>query len=272
MSLFTSGGSLLIGGLPSFYFLCTMKILLIDDDRTSLIYYERVILSNWKQCITTKFRDAENALYEMKHTKFDLVLCDLKLPGIDGFQFKKRLNSLNDWTPVVFISGYDPVDKIRIVRQLGAFTLLRKPVDSKVLIDTLSNCLKAASIATIKPDYLDPVAKLNIVGGTIYEKLLSTNCSIGRDSTCDIRLDSARVSRQHGIFTRNFDSTKESHYTLVDYSQNGILVNGKRISNYQELHHGDVILVPSVEITYTELDRGTKRNDSTYTGEEETNG
>ncbi len=85
--------------------------------------------------------------------------------------------------------------------------------------------------------------------------------TIGRSQQCNIKINSAFVSRYHATILREFDSQGYVNYKIVDgdgqakFSVNGILVNGKKVAN-QLLKHGDkVVFGPQVSIVYQHCQR-----------------
>ena len=85
--------------------------------------------------------------------------------------------------------------------------------------------------------------------------------TIGRSPQCDIKINSAFVSRYHATILRKFDEQGYIYYEIVDgdgnekLSVNGILVNGKKVIN-QPLKHGDkVVFGPQVFIVYQHCQR-----------------
>jgi pSer/pThr/pTyr-binding forkhead associated (FHA) protein len=91
--------------------------------------------------------------------------------------------------------------------------------------------------------------------------LRKSKYSIGRAQQSDIRIHSLFVSRHHATMIRQFDDQGYAYYEIVDGdgyqkgSANGILVNGRKVSN-QQLKHGDkVVFGPQVFIIYQHTQR-----------------
>lgn len=85
--------------------------------------------------------------------------------------------------------------------------------------------------------------------------------TIGRSQQCDVKINSVFVSRHHATIIRKFDEQGYIYYEIVDgdgknnLSVNGILVNGKKVTN-QPLKHGDkVVFGPQVFIVYQHCQR-----------------
>ena len=107
------------------------KVLIIDDDASIRKLMTKVISCNDLTPVTVS--NGEEALKLLKETTFQLVLLDIMLPGIDGFQVLKKIRYLGIKTPVIIISGktedYDTLYGL----DLGADNYIHKPFNPIVL-------------------------------------------------------------------------------------------------------------------------------------------
>ena len=108
-----------------------MKILIVDDDENIA---ELISLYMTKECFETKIvYDGESALNEVENFNPDLILLDLMLPGIDGYQVCREVRQKHT-TPIIILSAKGEVfDKV-LGLELGADDYLEKPFDSKELV------------------------------------------------------------------------------------------------------------------------------------------
>src|SRR5687767_5814293 len=111
-----------------------LNILLVDDNRGSLLAY-RTILEDLHQhlvCVDS----GEEALRHLLETEFDLVLLDVRMPGMDGFEVAEmmRARKKSENTPILFLTAQDssPED-IKRAFSLGAIDYLAKPISSEEL-------------------------------------------------------------------------------------------------------------------------------------------
>ena len=107
------------------------KVLIVDDDNNIA---ELISLYFTKECFDTKIvNDGESALSAFDAFKPELVMLDLMLPGIDGYQVCREIRAKSQ-TPIIMLSAKGEVfDKV-LGLELGADDYMEKPFDSKELI------------------------------------------------------------------------------------------------------------------------------------------
>lgn len=125
------------------------KILIVDDDENIA---ELISLYLTKECFDTKIvNDGESALSVYEIYEPNLILLDLMLPGIDGYQVCREIRSKSS-TPIIMLSAKGEVfDKV-LGLELGADDYMEKPFDSKELVArvkaVLRRCIPAKSSST----------------------------------------------------------------------------------------------------------------------------
>ena len=115
------------------------KILIVDDDNNIA---ELISLYLLKECFDTKIvNDGESALQEFKNYQPNLILLDLMLPGIDGYQVCREIRTVSN-TPIIMLSAKGEVfDKV-LGLELGADDYIMKPIDSKELVARVKAVLR----------------------------------------------------------------------------------------------------------------------------------
>src|SRR5437868_4205067 len=78
--------------------------------------------------------DALKALAELEHTRFDGVVTDMRMPGVSGAEFLKRLRSIDPGVPVVLLTAWAQDAQIDEARRLGLLAFLSKPTGTRQLI------------------------------------------------------------------------------------------------------------------------------------------
>ena len=117
------------------------KVLIVDDN-TQMISYLKDIFSGFLDC---RFAfNGKEAITKVKDTDFDLIISDIRMPEMDGFQFKKELNETSDYRDIPFIlisSVSDKTDK-KLKTELGINEYLEKPFTKNEIISRVQLSLE----------------------------------------------------------------------------------------------------------------------------------
>jgi DNA-binding NtrC family response regulator len=137
-------------------------ILVVDDEKSQREILE-MILSGEGYDVTTA-SSGEAAMKFVESRRFDLVLTDLKMTGMDGLELLKELTNYDKSIIVILLTAHGSVDSAVDALRLGAFDYLQKPYDSAKLLETVSRALKKLStldteIVSVSPE-MDKVKKL----------------------------------------------------------------------------------------------------------------
>lgn len=116
------------------------KILLVEDDKVSASIFKKILLEGGYDIFHAK--DGLKAIHELSKNKYDLILSDIRMPNLDGYQLLAFINEQPLNIPVVFISTYSSVEDEIKGLELGAVEYIRKPVKSDVLKLRIKNILK----------------------------------------------------------------------------------------------------------------------------------
>ncbi|BCS89794.1 response regulator [Pseudodesulfovibrio sediminis] len=115
------------------------KVLLVDDEREFVqTLSERLMMRDMGSAVVY---DGEAALNLMQEDEPEVMILDLKMPGIDGIEVLRRVKNDYPNIQVIILTGHGSEKDREICMELGAFAYLHKPVD----IDVLSETLKAAN-------------------------------------------------------------------------------------------------------------------------------
>ncbi|MBK8582244.1 MAG: sigma-54 dependent transcriptional regulator [Flavobacteriales bacterium] len=115
------------------------KILVIDDEK-AIRNALREILEHEKHKVE-EAEDGASGLEKAKKGGFDVVLCDIKMPKMDGMEVLEKLMAQDDSIPVVMISGHGTIDTAVDAIKKGAFDFISKPPDLNRILVTLRNAL-----------------------------------------------------------------------------------------------------------------------------------
>jgi len=132
------------------------KVLVVDDDPNVGLLISAV-LKKYNYHVTTLYHGDEVLVF-LKDNKPDLILLDLRMPGIDGFALCKRIREAPDTRdiPVVILSGVSEVDAKVDTIELGADDFITKPFDVRELRARINRILKRKSSDTA----LNPLTRL----------------------------------------------------------------------------------------------------------------
>jgi DNA-binding response OmpR family regulator len=113
-------------------FLSALKVLLVEDDK-ELAAFVRTGLEDEGFYVTLSF-DGGSGLRQAEMHAFDIVILDVMLPVLNGFEVTKRLRLLNIRTPILLLTGRDASEDIVRGLDAGADDYLTKPFDFEVLL------------------------------------------------------------------------------------------------------------------------------------------
>ena len=102
------------------------KILLVDDEKVFTENMTR-LLNNRGYDVTAVDR-GEDALQLIEKEKYDVVILDLKMPGIDGIATLKEIKKLDTFTEILILTGHGSIDTATEALKLGAYDYLTKPL------------------------------------------------------------------------------------------------------------------------------------------------
>jgi DNA-binding NtrC family response regulator len=115
------------------------NILVIDDER-AIRNVLRDILGN-EGYKTEEAADGEEGLKKFQAGSFDVVLCDIKMPKMDGLEFLQKASESNPDTPIIMISGHGNIETAVEAVKKGAFDYISKPPDLNRLLITIRNAM-----------------------------------------------------------------------------------------------------------------------------------
>ena len=121
-----------------------MKILVIDDER-AIRNSLKEILSDEGYAVETA-ENGEEGLQAADKEKYDVIFCDIKMPGMDGIEVLGKLVEAGIETPVVMISGHGDIDTAVECIKKGAFDFIQKPLDLNRILITIKNATEKVSL------------------------------------------------------------------------------------------------------------------------------
>lgn len=117
-----------------------MPNILIIDDEKAIRNVLKEILTN-EGFAVDEATDGEEGLKKFASASYDVVLCDIKMPKLDGIEFLQKVTDTNTEVPVIMISGHGNIETAVDAVKKGAFDYIAKPPDLNRLLITIRNAL-----------------------------------------------------------------------------------------------------------------------------------
>ncbi len=141
-----------------------MSTILIIEDEAAIRRVLVKILSEENASYTLEeAEDGATGYEKIKNTDYDLVLCDIKMPKMDGVELLEAVKKIKPEIPMVMISGHGDMETAINTMRLGAFDYISKPPDLNRLLNTVRNALDKKQL---------------VVENTILKKKVSKNYEI----------------------------------------------------------------------------------------------
>jgi two-component system, NtrC family, nitrogen regulation response regulator NtrX len=117
------------------------KILIIEDEAAIRRVLVKILTEENDTYQVEEAQDGLEGVEKIKNDDFDLILCDIKMPKMDGVEVLEAVKKLKPEIPIVMISGHGDLDTAVNTMRLGAFDYISKPPDLNRLLNTVRNAL-----------------------------------------------------------------------------------------------------------------------------------
>ncbi|HPH86311.1 MAG TPA: sigma-54 dependent transcriptional regulator [Ferruginibacter sp.] len=122
------------------------SILIIDDEKAIRKTLSEIL--SFEGYKIDEAADGEEGLKRFSEKNYDLVLCDIKMPKIDGIEFLEKAKEINADVPIIMISGHGNIDTAVEAVKKGAFDYISKPPDLNRLLITLRNAAEKQTLVS----------------------------------------------------------------------------------------------------------------------------
>jgi two-component system, NtrC family, nitrogen regulation response regulator NtrX len=122
------------------------SILIIDDERAIRKTLGEIL--SYEGYKIDEAGDGEEGLKKFAEKTYDVVICDIKMPKVDGIEFLEKAREINADVPVIMVSGHGNIDTAVEAVKKGAFDYVSKPPDLNRLLITLRNALDRQTLVT----------------------------------------------------------------------------------------------------------------------------
>jgi len=123
-------------------------ILIIEDEAAIRRVLKKILTEENKTYHIEEAEDGLAGMEKIKDTDYDLVLCDIKMPKMDGMEVLAATMKIKPEIPVVMISGHGDIETAVEAMKMGAFDFISKPPDLNRLLNTVRNSLDRKKLVT----------------------------------------------------------------------------------------------------------------------------
>ena len=122
------------------------NILIIDDEKAIRKTLGEIL--SYEGYKIDEAGDGEEGLKRFREKNYDVVLCDIKMPKIDGIEFLDKANEINPDVPIIMISGHGTIETAVEAVKKGAYDYVSKPPDLNRLLITIRNAMDKTDLVT----------------------------------------------------------------------------------------------------------------------------
>ena len=117
------------------------RILIIEDEEAIRRVLFKILSEENASYELFEASDGVSGLNMVKNNNFDLILCDIKMPKMDGVEVLENIKKIKEQIPVIMISGHGDLETAVSTMRLGAYDYISKPPDLNRLLNTVRNAL-----------------------------------------------------------------------------------------------------------------------------------
>jgi len=222
------------------------KLLFVDDD-PAIIDVVRKILDNALGPESIELHDTrsgEKGLQIVKELKPDIVICDIHLPGVDGFEFCRKIRQSGLHTPVILVSAYDENEDYAIqAKETGADAFLTKPIKKGELLFLINFVLRIEHLnhtVFIKNQELgDSLAQLKNAHETMSgmndelqedQRRLNDNLKDIMRMNSKLESQNSQISLMNKALAERFDSTVGLLTNIIELHQSQHRGHSERVA------------------------------------------
>src|SRR6478672_9315993 len=121
-------------------------ILIIDDEKAIRKTLSEIL--SFEGYKIDEASDGEEGLKKFRERNYDVVLCDIKMPKLDGIEFLQKAGETNPDVPIIMISGHGNIETAVEAVKKGAYDFISKPPDLNRLLITIRNAMEKNSLVT----------------------------------------------------------------------------------------------------------------------------
>ncbi len=163
------------------------KILIIEDEEPIRRVLVRILKEEDDNFVIHEASDGKLGLDLLKNESFDLVLCDIKMPKVDGIELLQRTRKNNSTIPFIMLTGHGNIETAVESMKLGAYDFISKPPDLNRLINSVRNALEKKELVIENKILRKKVAKkYEIIGNS--KSIMEIHAMIDKVSKTEARV------------------------------------------------------------------------------------
>ena len=164
-----------------------IRILLIEDEEPIRRVLVRILSEEDAKYKITEAVDGKKGFHLLKKESFDLVLCDIKMPKMDGIEVLQKAKNSKINTPFIMLTGHGNVETAVEAMKLGAYDFISKPPDLNRLLTSVRHALENKYLRSENKKLKSKVAqKFKIIG--LSKPIIEMKEMISKVATTDARI------------------------------------------------------------------------------------
>lgn len=116
------------------------QILIVDDEKEICSWVARRLIMEKYSCVVAT--TSKEALHHFYKHQFSLIICDLKIPEMDGLKLLEKMKALDPETMVIMITGYPDIEVAVKAMRMGAYDFIIKPFNLESMVSTVKRALE----------------------------------------------------------------------------------------------------------------------------------
>lgn len=149
------------------------SILVVDDEPSVRVTLAANLeLAGFEVC---EAGSVAEAIHHLRSSRFDLLISDIRMPGMDGLAGLGALREIQSDLPAVFVTGYDAEGALETAIAKGAYTVLPKPIAVDKLVSVVRSCLAGPVVLVVDDDtpFLETIVEGLTLAGLQVERAQS---------------------------------------------------------------------------------------------------
>lgn len=215
------------------------KVLVVDDHFEMLELLRSMLELSNEECEVLAVPSAEEGMLELRRTQFDLVITDVRLPGMSGFDFVRRIRRVKPETPVIMITAYSSSEGQKEADELGVIRYFSKPLDTDAVLMTVQVALHGDPPPP--PDGVEEIVEDTAVSDEVVKRLKTLRTDTGASGLMLSSLSGQMIFQASGDQTLDLPAlsseianTIQNSFSLANYLDS-------EVPNTIQYHSGDKV-------------------------------